>query len=57
MHLIDEAYPPENVADVTLAMAGVWLRETQNLDPIVVGHRVVHGGSKVHCARLTSRDI
>ena len=23
---------------------GRWLRETQNLDPIAVGHRVVHGG-------------
>ena len=24
--------------------AGAWLRETQNLEPTAVGHRVVHGG-------------
>ena len=23
-----------------------WLRETQKLEPIAVGHRVVHGGPK-----------
>ena len=34
------------MADVpaALAMAGAWLREAQNLEPIAVGHRVVHGG-------------
>src|SRR5262249_56259989 len=34
------------VTDVAtaLAVAGAWLRETQNLEPIAVGHRVVHGG-------------
>jgi acetate kinase len=44
--LIDESYPPEHVTDVpaALATAGAWLRKTQNLDPIAVGHRVVHGG-------------
>jgi acetate kinase len=44
--LIDEAYAPERMADVptALATAGAWLRETQNLAPIAVGHRVVHGG-------------
>ncbi len=44
--LIDESYAPERVADVptALAMAGAWLRKTQSLDPVAVGHRVVHGG-------------
>src|SRR5262245_45644132 len=44
--LIDEIYPPERVADVptALAMAGAWLRESQRLEPVAVGHRVVHGG-------------
>jgi len=27
-----------------LAVAGAWLRQTQNLEPVAVGHRVVHGG-------------
>jgi acetate kinase len=44
--LIDEAYVRERVADVAaaLATAGEWLRETQKLHPIAIGHRVVHGG-------------
>ncbi len=44
--LVDESYAAERVADVptALAMAGAWLRKTQNLEPIAVGHRVVHGG-------------
>jgi hypothetical protein len=34
------------VADVPSALltAGTWLRESQNLAPTAVGHRVVHGG-------------
>src|ERR1700730_17948036 len=38
--LIDEAYAPERVADVptALALAGAWLRNTQKLEPIAVGH-------------------
>jgi acetate kinase len=44
--LIDRAYVPEAVADVSAAIgvASAWLKETQNLAPIAVGHRVVHGG-------------
>jgi acetate kinase len=44
--LIDQSYAPERVADVATALAvgGAWLRETQNLEPVAVGHRVVHGG-------------
>jgi acetate kinase len=46
--LIDEAYARERVADVAaaLATAGAWLREKQNLAPVAVGHRVVHGGPR-----------
>src|SRR4051812_2219107 len=44
--LIDRMYPVERVADVPSAMqeAGAWLRETQKIDLVAVGHRVVHGG-------------
>src|SRR5262245_60360297 len=44
--LADRAYPIEAVADVPAAMAvaGAWLREELNINPIAVGHRVVHGG-------------
>ena len=44
--LIDQTFPLDEVPDVATAMrtAGGWLRDTQNLQPIAVGHRVVHGG-------------
>jgi len=44
--LIDRTYAPEAVEDVSAAIgvASAWLKETQNLAPIAVGHRVVHGG-------------
>lgn len=44
--LADRAYPIEAVADVPAAMAvaGAWLRDELDINPIAVGHRVVHGG-------------
>lgn len=44
--LADRAYPIESVADVPAAMAvaGTWLRDELDINPIAVGHRVVHGG-------------
>jgi acetate kinase len=46
--MIDQAYASERAADVAaaLATAGAWLRDTQNLEPVAVGHRVVHGGPR-----------
>jgi len=46
--LIDKAYASNEIADVPAAIATVasWLRETQNLNLLAVGHRVVHGGPK-----------
>src|SRR4051794_9506563 len=44
--LVDRVYTPEGMKDVSSALqaAGAWLRETQKVDLIAVGHRVVHGG-------------
>ena len=44
--LVDQTYAPDRVSSVATALevAGSWLRTTQKLDPIAVGHRVVHGG-------------
>ncbi len=44
--LADRAYPIEAVPDVPAAMAiaGDWLRSERSIQPIAVGHRVVHGG-------------
>ncbi|MDH2385015.1 acetate/propionate family kinase [Bradyrhizobium sp. CER78] len=44
--LADRAYPIERVPDVTAALevAGIWLKDELRINPIAVGHRVVHGG-------------
>jgi acetate kinase len=44
--MADRAYPIESIPDVpsALAVAGGWLRDEMRIDPIAVGHRVVHGG-------------
>jgi len=44
--LADRCYPIEAVPDVPAAMgiAGNWLRDELRINPIAVGHRVVHGG-------------
>jgi acetate kinase len=46
--LIDRTYAPGEIADVPAAIATVasWLRESQSLNLLAVGHRVVHGGPK-----------
>ena len=43
---IDRTYPAEEISDLPSAMqmAGSWLRETLRVDPVAIGHRVVHGG-------------
>jgi acetate kinase len=44
--LIDRTYPIETVPTVPAAMGvtGEWLRGELSINPIAVGHRVVHGG-------------
>jgi acetate kinase len=44
--LIDRVYPPDQVPDLPSATeaTAIWLRETQKVQLIAVGHRVVHGG-------------
>jgi acetate kinase len=46
--LVDKTYAPDEIANVPAAIATVasWLRESQNLNLLAVGHRVVHGGPK-----------
>src|SRR5262249_54618853 len=57
--LIDQSYAPERVPDVAtaLAVAGTWLRETQNLEPIAVGHRVVHGGPQYNRPVVVDKTV
>ena len=44
--LVDQTFPAEQVSDRARRdeETGAWLRETQEIDPMAVGHRVVHGG-------------
>lgn len=57
--LIDQAYPSDQVRDLPAALetAAAWLREMQRLEPIAVGHRVVHGGPDFDRAVLVDRKI
>jgi acetate kinase len=44
--LIEKTYATHEVEDVPAALhtAAAWLRQSQNVAPVAVGHRVVHGG-------------
>ena len=44
--LVDRVFEVDTVRDVpaALAAAGSWLRQELQIDPVAVGHRVVHGG-------------
>jgi acetate kinase len=44
--LVDKTYQQADVGDVpaALGLVGAWLREEHAVDPVAVGHRVVHGG-------------
>ena len=48
VELVDRRFEREQVPDVSAALqaSGAWLREQYAIDPIAVGHRVVHGGPK-----------
>jgi acetate kinase len=55
--LIDQNYPPDKVPDLPAATqeTGDWLRSTQKVNLVAVGHRVVHGGPEYSSpVRLTS---
>ena len=57
--LIDETYAPERMSDVATALGigSTWLRETQKLEPLALGHRVVHGGPRFDRPVLIDKDV
>jgi acetate kinase len=57
--LIDKNYTPQEIPDVAtaLAAAGAWLRETQKIRLVAVGHRVVHGGPDYDCPVVVNKDV
>jgi acetate kinase len=57
--LIDKTYAPQDVADGAAAItaAGDWLRETQKVNLVAVGHRVVHGGPDYDRPVVVNKDV
>ncbi len=57
--LIDRSYEKDVVPDVSTALttAGAWLRDDLRIDPIAVGHRVVHGGPDYDRPVRVNRDV
>ena len=57
--LIDRHYGAEDIADIPAAItvAADWLRQTQNVELVAVGHRVVHGGPNYDRPVLIDQDM
>src|SRR5437764_849323 len=57
--LADRTLRSEAASDVPAALhlAAAWLREEHTIDPIAVGHRVVHGGPNYDCPVLVDRAV
>jgi acetate kinase len=57
--LIDRPYPPSDVSDLPAAIevTAAWLRESQRVDLVAVGHRVVHGGPQYQEPILVDREV
>ena len=59
VELVDRRFEREQVPDVSAALqaSGAWLREQYDIDPIAVGHRVVHGGPKFDRPVLVDAEV
>jgi acetate kinase len=57
--LIDQSYAPDEVPDLHAAVqeAGAWLNQTQKLNLVAVGHRVVHGGPDYDRPVLVDHEV
>ncbi len=57
--LIDRTFSAEQIPDLPAAIqqAGDWLRQTQNVTLLAVGHRVVHGGPKYDKPVLITKQV
>jgi acetate kinase len=57
--LAERAYPGDRVPDVpaALMLASAWLRDELQLNPLAVGHRVVHGGPDYDRAVLIDHGV
>jgi acetate kinase len=57
--VVDQHFERDQVPDVPTALhtAGTWLREEHDINPIAVGHRVVHGGAKYDRLVLVDANV
>jgi acetate kinase len=57
--LIDRQYSAEEIADIpaAIAVAADWLRQTQDVELVAAGHRVVHGGPDYDRPVLIDQDV
>jgi acetate kinase len=57
--VVERELAPGEVADVPAALrvASAWLRETHDIKPLAVGHRVVHGGPQFSQPVLVDRKV
>jgi acetate kinase len=57
--LVDQTYTPEKIPDLPAAIqeAGDWLRRTQKVNLMAVGHRVVHGGPDYNRPVRVTADV
>ncbi len=57
--LVDQTFSREVIANVPAALqvASAWLRKERNIEPIAVGHRVVHGGPNHGTPTLIDRTV
>jgi acetate kinase len=56
---VDQTFAPDKVPDLPTAIqvTAAWLRETQKVDLVAVGHRVVHGGPEYDRPVLVDESI
>jgi acetate kinase len=56
---IHRVFRTDEVPDVSAALqtAGAWLRDEQHIEPVAVGHRVVHGGPEYDQPVLIGREV
>jgi acetate kinase len=57
--LIDQHYGADDIADIpaAIAVAADWLRQTQDVELVAVGHRVVHGGPDYDGPVLIDQEV
>ncbi len=59
VELVDRRFDRKQIPDVPAALqaSGAWLRQQYNIDPIAIGHRVVHGGPKFDRPVLVDAEV